>query len=211
MQLSARILTALAVLAFAVAIIAGNQNATDEVSAATGTIDALNVGACTTTNADVFDIDKGHCSQRNAFYQGDELEDLIEVETLYATYAHDPKTAAEAPRAIIQDGDLIRVSITDKGRDRRDPVLITSAQFNADATDQDPFVQTTGTGTDAQNKTLKMTIAAPSAGYRGVAANNDPVDPNKVVAKEVHGDDEPADVMKLPDLEQEVEFDGVHG
>ena len=55
MQLSARILTALAVLAFTVAVVAGS-GVTNEVSAATGTIDALNVGACTTTNADVLDI-----------------------------------------------------------------------------------------------------------------------------------------------------------
>ena len=53
MQLSARILTALAVLAFTVAVVAGS-GVTNEVSAATGTIDALNVGACTTTNADEF-------------------------------------------------------------------------------------------------------------------------------------------------------------
>ena len=124
MQLSARILTALALLAFTVAIVAGARSATDEVSAATGTIDALNVGACTTTNADVFKLD--NCSQKMAFYQQSEIEDIVEIETLYATYAHDPKTAAEGPRGIITDGDLIRVSITDKGRDRRDPVLITS-------------------------------------------------------------------------------------
>ena len=64
MQLSARILTALAVLAFAVAIVAGARSASEEVSAATGTIDALNVGACTTTNADVFEKD-GDCTQKN--------------------------------------------------------------------------------------------------------------------------------------------------
>ena len=40
MQLSARILTALAVLAFTVAVVAG-RGATEEVSAATGTIDAI--------------------------------------------------------------------------------------------------------------------------------------------------------------------------
>ena len=67
MQLSARILTALAVLAFTVAIVAGARSATDEVSAATGTIDALNVGVCTTTNTDDFDL--GDCTQTDAFYQ----------------------------------------------------------------------------------------------------------------------------------------------
>ena len=112
MQLSARILTALAVLAFTVAIVAGARSATEEVSAATGTIDALNVGVCTTTNADVFGL--SDCGQLNAdgereqkaFFQQGELDDLIEVESLYATYAHDPSTAAEAPRAILTDGDL---------------------------------------------------------------------------------------------------------
>ena len=110
-------------LAFAVAIVAGAQRASDDVSAATGTIDALNVGACTTTNADVLNED--HCTQRNARYQGEELGDAIEVDTLYATYSHDPTTGAEAPRAIIKDGDLLRISITDKDRDRRDPVVVT--------------------------------------------------------------------------------------
>ena len=122
MQLSARILTALAVLAFVVGVAVGTKGATDDVSAATGTIDALNVGVCATTNADV--LDEAHCTQRMARYQQDELDEAIEVDTLFATYSHDPNTGAEAPRAIIQDGDLIRISITDKDRDRRDPVLI---------------------------------------------------------------------------------------
>ena len=135
MQLSARILTALAVLAFAVAIVA-SRGATDEVSAATGTIDAMNVGACTTTNSDALglsdckDIDgdgtvsSTEIGNTEAFYEANELGAAIEVDELYATYAHDPKTAAEAPRGIIQNGDLIKVSIKDTGRDRRDAVLI---------------------------------------------------------------------------------------
>ena len=125
MQLSARILTALAVLAFVVGVVVGAQNAQDDVSAATGTIDAANVGTCTTTNADVFSY-AADCGQPNAFFQQNALGELIEVDTLYATYAHDPKTAAEAPRAILESADLIRVSITDSGRDRRDPVLVTT-------------------------------------------------------------------------------------
>ena len=135
MQLSARILTALAVLAFTVAVVAG-RGATNEVSAATGTIDALNVGACTTTNSDV--LDKGDCTgfgpdgsvdddgvgNTFAFFEQDELSAAIEVDELYATYAHDPKTAAENPRGIIVNADLIKISIKDQDRDRRDPVLI---------------------------------------------------------------------------------------
>ena len=128
MQLSARILTALAVLAFTVAVVAG-RGATEEVSAATGTIDAMNVGACTTTNGDALKI--GDCKIGNngdgntkAFFEAGELSSAIEVDELYATYAHDPKTASEAPRGIIANADLIKISIKDTGRDRRDPVLI---------------------------------------------------------------------------------------
>ena len=140
MQLSARILTALAVLAFAVAIVAGARSASDEVSAATGTIDALNVGACTTTNADV--LDEAHCTQREARFQGEQLASAIELDTLYATYSHDPTTGAEAPRAIIKDGDLLRISITDKDRDRRDPVLIPMAGTGTLATEVAPTAAT---------------------------------------------------------------------
>ena len=136
MQLSARILTALAVLAFTVAVVAGS-GATNEVSAATGTIDALNVGACTTTNSDVLDISdckdfdpdsgvasSGGAGNTNAFFEQDELSAAVELDELYATYAHDAKTAAEAPRGIIVNADLIKISIKDQDRDRRDPVLI---------------------------------------------------------------------------------------
>ena len=137
MQLSARILTALAVLAFAVGVVAGAQHATNEVSAATGTIDAMNVGACTTTNPDVLGINDckkidvdGDGTVDNvdgntkAFFEAEELLAAIEVPDLYATYAHDPKSAKEAPRGIIQNADLIKISIKDADRDRRDPVLI---------------------------------------------------------------------------------------
>ena len=170
MQLSARILTALAVLAFTVAIVAGARSATDEVSAATGTVDAMNVGACTTTNADVFDMD--NCTQLGAFFQQVPLEDLIEVETLYATYAHDPKTAAESPRGIIQDGDLIRISITDKGRDRRDPVLITSAQGFTDPEDPyggTPIALKTGDDVTTENDVEPdaVMIVADAVGVKG--------------------------------------------
>ena len=193
MQLSARILTALAVLAFVVGVAVGTKGATDDVSAATGTIDALNVGVCATNNADVFAI--GNCSQPNAFYLQVELDDLIEVDTLYATYAHDPKTAAEAPRAILQDGDLIRVSITDKDRDRRDPVLITSAESVFDRQVGGPFDVDTG-----DNKILRVTAA-------GI---DNPPDPPAFSAPEIVADvvfDDETKYPDLPNLEQAVEFD----
>ena len=57
------------------------------------------------------------------------------IDELYATYAHDPKTAAEAPRGIIVNADLIKISIKDQDRDRRDPVLIATAATEGDARD----------------------------------------------------------------------------
>ena len=204
MQLSARILTALAVLAFVVGVFVGGQSASEDVSAATGTIDALNVGTCTTTNADVFKKDK--CTQLDAFYQQTPLPDLIEVDTLYSTYAHDPKTAAEDPRAIIENGDLILVSITDKGRDRRDPVLITT---DASVTDgaQTPFTNLTDDPltTDIDESTIEV-----------LKTGDTTADPPVVNAREVVG--EALDLSDggtgaevtypdLPDLEQQVEFD----
>ena len=38
---------------------------------------------------------------------------------MYATYAIDPKTSGDAPRAILTNSDLIKISIDDKGRDKR--------------------------------------------------------------------------------------------
>lgn len=191
MQLSARILTALAVLAFAVAILAGARGASDDVSAATGTIDALNVGACTTTNADVLDED--HCTQRGARYQGVQLESAIEVDTLYATYSHDPTTGAEAPRAIIKDGDLLRISITDKDRDRRDPVLITSDFAFSDARD--------GFEADADDGFVFTEIEADDTADPVVVG----LDSAGIVAASVY--DDATKTEDLPGFEQEAEFD----
>ena len=58
MQLSSRILTALAVLILAVAVVAVRGGSSGTVEAATGTIDVLNVGTCYTTNSDVFTVGK---------------------------------------------------------------------------------------------------------------------------------------------------------
>ena len=50
MQLSSRILTALAVLILAVAVVAVRAGSPGTVEAATGDISVLNVGTCYTTN-----------------------------------------------------------------------------------------------------------------------------------------------------------------
>ena len=49
---------------------------------------------------------------------------ISEVGTVYATYSHDPKTAADDPRGILTNSDLIKVSIQDTGRDKRTPVVL---------------------------------------------------------------------------------------
>ena len=54
MQLSSRILTALAVLILAVAVVAVRAGSPGTVEAATGTIQVLNVGTCYTTDTDTF-------------------------------------------------------------------------------------------------------------------------------------------------------------
>ena len=197
MQLSARILTALAVLAFAVGVVAGAQNATNEVSAATGTIDALNVGACTTNNADVFSL--SNCTQPKAFYQQVELEDLIEVSSVYATYAHDPKTAAENPRAIIQDSDLVRVSVTDKERDRRDPVLIT-----ADNTEFDSGGGVSGNPFNSAGTTLLTATDDPATAEPQDNTDDDTINPQALVAESALGDEKKT--ADLPGLEQVAQF-----
>ena len=124
---------------------------------------------------------------------------LIEVDTLYATYAHDPSTAAEAPRAILTDGDLLMISITDSGRDRRDPVLVTTAQNLANNTDSDATASVTASVTTRAllfgNLGLKTKIP--------LRTLTSPFDAKEDVA-EVVG----VESVELPMLEQQVEFDG---
>ena len=198
MQLSARILTALAVLAFVVTIVVGNNSETQEVSAATGTIDALNVGTCSTNNADVFSLAED-CSQKDAFYRQTALDAIIEVDTVYATYAHDPITGDEGPRAIITDGDKLIISVTDKGRDRRDPVLITSAQGTL--LGEDGYFDGDDTAGGIQ----------PTLHSGDLTTTNDVTEPN---ARKIIGDSLGLPVgtgtvsySDLPKLEQQVQFD----
>ena len=189
-------------LAFVVGVAVGTKGATDDVSAATGTIDALNLGTCTTTNADVFSFDD-NCLQPAAFFQQNAIEDLIEVDTLYATYAHDPRTAAESPRAILDHSDHILVSITDTGRDRRDPVVIATAM----ETLASPGNNGVGFNVDHDDDNATDPIAVV---YNTVQAQPDAVSPiegfsSRSIVAEVVGFDDPLD---LPEPEQEVQFDG---
>ncbi len=130
MQLSARILTALAVLTVTVAFVAG-QASTPDASAASGSIAVLNVGTCVTSDDDV--LDEGQCNDHfKTFGYGQEgISAAIQRSEVYATYATDPKTAAEEPRAILKESDLILVSVTDTGRDTRTGVLIGNGETGA--------------------------------------------------------------------------------
>ena len=126
MQLSSRILTALAVLILAVAVVAVRAGSPGTVEAATGTIDVVNVGTCYTTNDDAFNV--GDCLDgddpaEDAVYLVGDGETITEVDSVYATYAIDPKTSGDAPRGILKYADLIKISIDDKGRDKRSGVL----------------------------------------------------------------------------------------
>ena len=133
MQLSSRILTALAVLILAVAVVAIRAGSTDTVDAATGTINAVNVGTCYTTDDEVFtvaDCNDGDAVDNDADTTNDNgyevagRDEIAEVGTVYATYAHDPKTAPDSPRAILQNSNVVKISIEDTGRDKRTPVLL---------------------------------------------------------------------------------------
>ena len=138
MQLSSRILTALAVLILAVAVVAVRGGSSGTVEAATGTIDVLNVGTCYTTSTDVFgvgDCDAGDDEDYNVAGR----DSITETGTVFATYAHDPKTAPDSPRAVLVNSNLLKISITDSGRDKRTPVLLGVAgnlpcMFNAEPT-----------------------------------------------------------------------------
>ena len=95
--------------------------------AATGTIHALNVGTCLTTDLATFEDEMCKLSGDGTGDSPVKWEvrgEVDEVSTLYATYAYDPKTASDEPRVIIQDADLIKISISDSGRDKRTGVLI---------------------------------------------------------------------------------------
>ncbi len=126
MQLSARILTALAVVTLAVAYVAG-AGAMPAVKAATGTIDVINVGTCYSTDTAV--LDEGDCDDGDRETEGynvageTEAQQVDTGKMVWATYAVDPKTSAEDPRGILENSDTLKISIHDPGRDKRTGVL----------------------------------------------------------------------------------------
>ena len=96
----------------------------------------LNVGTCYTTNTDAFAV--GACkdgqldeltqwttirNDSDSAYNVGGRDSITKVDTVYATYAIDPKTSGDQPRAILKNSDLIKISIEDSGRDKRTGVL----------------------------------------------------------------------------------------
>ena len=122
---------ALLTLIGALFVMQSTESNTPTADAATGSIQALNVGTCLATDAAAFKDEDDECKLFNDESGTDndwEVRDkIVEVSTLYATYAHDPKTASDEPRAILEDSDLLKISITDLGRDKRTGVLIRGA------------------------------------------------------------------------------------
>lgn len=137
MSMKSKMLGALALLTLIGALFvmqSADQN-TPTADAAHGSIAALNVGTCLTTDGTVF---KGACTKLvNDDQDWEVRNEIAEVSTLYATYAFDPKTASEEPRVILTDSDLLRISIHDSGRDKRTGVLIRGASGPADIGDDD--------------------------------------------------------------------------
>ena len=120
-KLAARFLTAMAIVSLAIMYIATRDQLPD-ASADTGKINALNVGTCYASDEDEFR--KSDCLHgENVAYDVAGRKDVTQTDMLYATYAVDPRTSAESPRAILYNADLIRVSIKDAGRDKRIGVL----------------------------------------------------------------------------------------
>ncbi len=141
MQLSSRILTALAVLILAVAVVAVRAGSPGTVEAATGTINVINVGTCYTTDTDVFSAGDCNDGDTTEGYKVADRETAKKVDTVFATYAIDPKTSGEEPRAILINSDVIKINIKDKGRDKRTGKLyaVTANTVNAPQID-DPAV-----------------------------------------------------------------------
>ena len=165
MQLSSRILTALAVLILAVAVVAVRAGSPDTVEAATGTIDVLNVGTCYATDDEVFGI--GDCDADDEVdYNVAGRDEVGEVATVYATYAHDPKTAPDNPRAVLKNANLIKISIADSGRDKRTPVMLPVG--NALAANLDPCDDTDNndaTNCDFSREDIASTTETVEKGY----------------------------------------------
>ena len=111
-------------LILAVAVVAVRAGSSGTLEAATGTIDVVNVGTCYTTDDEVFEVGDCVADTTGDAYDVAERDEIVEVGTVYATYAHDPLTAPDNPRGVLYNSNLIKISIADSGRDKRTPILL---------------------------------------------------------------------------------------
>ncbi len=167
MQLSSRILTALAVLILAVAVVAVRAGSTGTVDAATGTINVVNVGTCYTTDTDIFnvgDCDDGDGNAEDTDAEGYNVagrDSITAADNVFATYAIDPKTSGDQPRAILKNADVIKISVEDKGRDKRTGKIYIVSDSNASPTFPTDNLLTegeTGVIVDALGNELSMDV-----------------------------------------------------
>ena len=176
--MKSKMLGALALLTLigALFVMQSADQRTPTVDAATVSIDALNVGTCLTTNDDVF---KGDCDilMNDVAGTANDWEvraKKTEVSTLYATYAHDPKTASDEPRAILADSDLLEISISDSGRDKRSPIIVLapSGGPSIDAKDDPDNPGQTINATDADALTVIQNLLADNSSVSIVGQDN---------------------------------------
>ena len=125
-------------LILAVAVVAVRAGSPGTVQAATGDIGVLNVGTCYTTDDDAFgvgdcDDGDGNANEDTEGYNVAGRDSITEVDNVFATYAIDPKTSGDQPRAILKNADLIKISIDDKGRDKRTGKIYAVATTTATA------------------------------------------------------------------------------
>ena len=102
--------------------------------------------------------------------------EISEVGTVDATYSFDPITAADSPRGILKNADLIKVSIEDTGRDKRTPVLLPVGGASTTIS-ADDYAKITATykniGIDAQNFVAADDTADPVVVEVNVAVRGD--------------------------------------
>ena len=168
MQLSSRILTALAVLILAVAVVAVRAGSPGTVEAATGIIDVVNVGTCYTTDSEVFSASACDDGDGND-YDVAGRDSIIEVGTVYATYAHDPKTAPDSPRGILMNSNLIKISIADSGRDKRTPILLGAGDNQPTGDETTDYGRVDDPETEDTDETGHLAIIQKD--YPGIAAD----------------------------------------
>ena len=171
MQLSSRILTALAVLILAVAVVAVRAGSPGTVEAATGTIDVVNVGTCYTTDEEVFGVSDCNDGDEDAYLVAGR-DDIVEVGTVYATYAFDPTTAADDPRGILTNSDLIKISIQDSERDRRTPVLLATSAVDAAALDTFQLDDDLTTADVLDDEVVSDDLAVVRKDFEGIKPDN---------------------------------------